>query len=251
MFRNLFNTLAFLTILPLNPRGTLTPAEMGRLPGYYPLAGLVLGGFSVALALVGGGLLPPAVLATMIVVCQLVLTRGFHLDGLADAADALLSHKDQEKKLAILKDSHLGTFGVAAIVLSLMLKTTILDSLARGADHGLPPLPALLLYPVWGRLAASVVAAVGSPARADGTGLGFNMVRHGGRRELLFALATSLLATVFFGPAPLACLAASFVLGLVLARVWRAALGGVTGDLLGASVELGEILGLLALAVLW
>ncbi|MDR0354667.1 MAG: adenosylcobinamide-GDP ribazoletransferase [Deltaproteobacteria bacterium] len=254
MFRNFFHALAFLSILPLNPKGVLEPAEMGRFPAYYPLAGLVLGLFSVLFALIFNHLFPAIIMAVLLTTLQIVLTRGFHLDALADTADAVLSHKSVEKKLEILKDCHMGTFGVAAIVLSVILKIALIASLAFSVSQdnallvGVIPFSPLLLYPIWGRLTASVVATQSYCAR-EGDGLGYNMIFYSGQKEFYAALFVSLIISLFFGLVAFLCAIFAALLGLILCFVWRKALGGATGDILGASLEIGEMTTLLFFAL--
>jgi adenosylcobinamide-GDP ribazoletransferase len=178
--------------------------------------------------------------AIITVVSLAVLTRGFHLDGLADAADALLSHRSVEEKLGILKDCHLGTFGVAAIVLDLLLKINLLTEIMASAGG----LAALALFPLWGRLAASVVAVNGQYARPEG-GLGRRLVEGAGFGEFKLAVLSSLLISLVGGwPGLLTALWATLV-AYFLSWVWNKSLGGVTGDLLGATVEIGEIAALI------
>ncbi|MDR1111219.1 MAG: adenosylcobinamide-GDP ribazoletransferase [Deltaproteobacteria bacterium] len=246
MIRTILNSIAFLTLLPIRADGGLTPAEMGRFPACYPLVGLILGLISFVLAtLLSWTGLPTAAAAIFLVTAQIVLTRGFHLDGLADSADALLSHRSVERKLEIFKDSHLGTFGVLAIVLDVLLKASLISALAL--DGRFPP-HLLLLYPLWGRLAASVVATRSRYARPGG-GLGHDMVAHSGPRELWVATLYGQAISLLFGPWSLACAIVALLAGFLLARLWRHCLGGVTGDLLGATVELGEIVSLAAFAL--
>jgi adenosylcobinamide-GDP ribazoletransferase len=240
MFKTILNCSAFLTLLPIKTDQPLTEAEMGRFPACYPVVGLLLGLASLILAnLSGWAGLKVTTTAILLVTAQIILTRGFHLDGLADTADALLSHRTLERKLEILKDSHLGTFGVLAIVLNVLLKTSLLNG-----PTGLLPLHVLVLYPVWGRLTASVVATLSRPA-TQGGGLGYNMVAFSGHRELFAASMFSLVVSLIFGAKTLFCCLVAALLGLPLVWLWKKSLGGVSGDLLGASLELGEILGLL------
>jgi len=228
--------LGFLSLIPVGRSAALTPEQLGHLPAFYPLVGLV---FGLALgALEFSGLLPPDLAALALVSLLVALNRGFHLDGLADAADALLSHRSRAEKLAILKDSRQGTFGVLAITLNIIIKIQLLSHLLPAA----PWLP--FLWPAWGRLGASAVAALSRYAGGE-TGLGRFMVERAGPRELglaaLFTFAPSLLG----GPPALLSAAAALLFGLALVPLWHRALGGVTGDLLGASVELTEIFALL------
>ncbi|MDR2456304.1 MAG: adenosylcobinamide-GDP ribazoletransferase [Deltaproteobacteria bacterium] len=238
--------LSFLTIIPVGRVGDPTPDMMGRLPGYYPLAGLLAGLLCWPvyglLTILG---MPSSAMAVFMVALLMILTRGFHLDGLADAADALLSHKPVEKKLEILKDSHLGTFGVTAIVLDVILKTILVFS----ADDSHHMLTALALYPVWGRLSASAVAVCGKNAR-DVPGLGYYMVENSRGSDLWLAVITAGAASLIFGLPELLAALSALVLGRLLVGLWRKSLGGVTGDLLGATVELGEIFSLTVFVLL-
>jgi adenosylcobinamide-GDP ribazoletransferase len=176
----------------------------------------------------------------LIVTAWVVLNRGFHLDGLADTADALLSHRSVEEKLAILKDCHLGTFGVVAIVLDLLLKLTLLE-VALASPKALT---VLILIPVWGKLTISIVTSLSQYARPSG-GLAKSFVVGAGPKEAGLAMVSALLIGLIGGFLGLATMLFAIVLGVVLAIVWRKAIGGVTGDLLGASAEIGEIAGLI------
>ncbi|MDR3154527.1 MAG: adenosylcobinamide-GDP ribazoletransferase [Deltaproteobacteria bacterium] len=244
-FRLFVNVLAYLTILPLDKDERFTAADFGRFPGMYPLVGLLLGLFlflfRFALAAPG---VPEQAAVILIVTLHVILTRGFHMDGLADAMDALLSHRSREEKLRIMKDPHQGTFGVLAILLDILLKTALIGALFR---TGFLP-AALILFPVWGRLAACVSSVFCPYARREG-GLGQPSVDNAGPREFIEAAVFTAAVSAFFG---LACLlAAAFALawsfGLVF--VWRRTLGGVTGDLLGASIELTELASLFFLVM--
>jgi adenosylcobinamide-GDP ribazoletransferase len=215
---------------------------MGSFPACYPVIGLILGFVLFILAtLLGWANIPVATSAILLAIALAVLTRGFHLDGIADTADALLSHKSLERKLEILKDSHLGTFGVLAIVTDLWVKASLITSLAT---DDLFPAHLLVLFPVWGRLTASVVATVSKPVGTGG-GLGYNMVFYSGRKELFVAGLFSIVLSWVFGLKTLSCALMAILLGYLLSKLWKATLGGVTGDLLGASVELGELVTLL------
>ena len=230
--------LGFLSLVPIGRSQTLTPEQLGRLPAFYPLVGLVLG---LALRLVERlTALPPDLDALALVLILIILTRGFHLDGLADTADALLSHRPRAEKLVILKDSRQGTFGVLAIVLDVVIKIQLLA-------HLVPSAPWLLyLWPAWGRLGASTVAGLSRYVGGETSPSRF-MVEGAGPRELGLAALFTFGPSLFFGlPAFLAAVAALGG-GLALVLVWRRAVGGATGDFLGASVELTEIFTLLIL----
>ena len=233
-FKTFWATLGFLSIVPTMRETPLQPEEFGRFPAFYPAVGLIFGVDLFILWHLATLVFPPAPAATLVVIFLIIVNRGFHIDGLADAADALLSHKSHEQKLLILKDSRQGTFGVLAIVLDVLLKIQFVTLAAPLAPW------VLILWPIWGRVAASVVAVRGVYAGAD-QGLGRWMVENSTWKELFGAgLFTLLLSLCGGGAAVLAALAAIFC-GFILGWVWKRSLGGVTGDLLGASIELTEI----------
>ncbi|UQZ87967.1 adenosylcobinamide-GDP ribazoletransferase [Deltaproteobacteria bacterium Smac51] len=226
--------LGFLSIIPTGRKTMLEPEEFGRFPAFYPAVGLVFGLLLYLLYFIFSGVLPPSGLAVLLCTLLIILNRGFHIDGLADAADALFSHKSQEQKLIIMKDSRQGTFGVLAIVLDVLLKIRFIEIV-------LPLAPwMLILWPVWGRLAASSVAVRSTYVRSEG-GLGRWMVENSGPKELFQAALFGLVLSLFGGGAAILTALAAIFFGFFLTWVWKKSLGGVTGDLLGASIELCEI----------
>ena len=239
------DALGFLSLLPTGSQRYLEPDDFGRFPGFFPLVGLVLGLIFLLFWLLADLIFPAGVGAVFIAALMVILTRGFHLDGLADAADALFCHKTLEEKLIIMKDSRQGTFGVLAIVLAVLLKVVLLTYLASAGGRYF--LVVLLLTPVWGRLAASVIAVQSVYARPDG-GLGQFIVENSRMSDLWLAIVSALLLSIPFGFKTILGFLIILLFGVFLVWVWKKALNGVTGDLLGATVELGEIMSLLIFA---
>ncbi|MDR2142128.1 MAG: adenosylcobinamide-GDP ribazoletransferase [Deltaproteobacteria bacterium] len=237
MYRLFRQALGFLTIVPAPQSDYPTEADLGRLPGYFPGVGLFCGLICCLFYFILERLSSPGSLTAILVVTLLIIvSRGFHLDGLADTADALLSHRSVEEKLEIFKDCHLGTFGVVAIVLDLLLKVALFE-LALASPQALV---AVALTPLWGRFTATVVACRSRYARPSG-GLGRHLINGSGRREFGLALAFSLALSSLGGLNGVLVTLGAAVVGSLLALAWRKSLGGATGDLLGASVEIGEI----------
>lgn len=227
-------TLGFLSIVPTGRSTMLTPEEFGRFPAFYPAVGLVFGLDLFILWHLTSLVFPPQVAATMVVALLIINNRGFHLDGLADAADALLSHKSQEQKLLIMKDSRQGTFGVLAIVLDVLIKVQLVAIVAPLASW------ALILWPIWGRMAASVIAVRGNYVGSE-TGLGRWMVANSTSKELFQAALFTFGASLFGGGAAILAATLAILSGFALNWVWNKSLGGLTGDLLGATIELTEL----------
>jgi adenosylcobinamide-GDP ribazoletransferase len=198
----------------------------------YPFVGLVLGILLMLAHLAFQTVLPPLVSAALIVVAWAVLTGGLHLDGWADCCDALPATVTQERRLEILKDPRLGSFGGIGLVLLLMFKFAAVASLPQGSA-------ALILAPTLGRWAIVNVAAIFPLARPDGMAAHF---RAGlARRELAWAGLTAALVCGAAGWGGLAAFVGAAFAALVLGRWATSRLGGVTGDVYGAACELVEV----------
>ncbi|MCD6292464.1 MAG: adenosylcobinamide-GDP ribazoletransferase [Deltaproteobacteria bacterium] len=236
--------LSFLTTLPAGAFSTEVPEEtLGHTQAWFPLVGLLLG-LVLFLATVFFKLFfPPTICAALILPLHFFLTGGFHLDGLADTADGLMSGQpEREKIFSIMKDSYLGSMGATALTLLLLLKysalTVVIDKF---------PL-ALIIFPILGRYAIVQLTFSCVYARAEG-GLGAIFTNFCGRREWLTATAISLVAGLLFaGTAGLASCFAVAIYAVVIKFMVQQRLGGVTGDILGFACESSEALTLLILA---
>jgi len=213
---------------------------------WFPCVGLVLGaglyGVTLLAALSPWGVWTGGA-AFLVVAGGVILTRGLHLDGLADAADALGSLAPRERMLEIMKDSRVGTFGVLALVLTLGAKWV---AVARLVESGTAV--CIVAAYVASRAAQAELATVLPYARAEGgTARGFVGGARGGHRlaAWIFALA---IAGVACGPAGIGALVGGWSVARLLGRRFRKVLGGVTGDLLGATSEIVETVVLLACA---
>lgn len=236
--------VSLLTRLPIGNRVTIDGDDVARSLAWLPLVGVGLGG---VLALAGRlleGRLDTWPTAALIVSFWALATGAIHLDGLADSADGL-GGRDRAERLAIMRDSSIGSFGALALVLVLVLKTGLVAGvLVRGHHLWLLAIPAIAR-------AASAGLSVALPyARDDGTGAALVTAQgHRGER-LAVALATAVVAA--FACARLRgviALAAAALVAVVIGRMAQRRIGGVTGDVLGATIELAEcaaLLGLLA-----
>ncbi|HEY4908300.1 MAG TPA: adenosylcobinamide-GDP ribazoletransferase, partial [Methylomirabilota bacterium] len=110
----------FLTIVPVPGREASTPGALGRAAWWFPVVGLALGACLVAADRLLSSVFPPLLEAILIVAVWKILTGGLHLDGLADAIDGIAG-RDPERRIAIMRDSHLGAFGAVALGLCLLI----------------------------------------------------------------------------------------------------------------------------------
>ncbi|GAA3164779.1 adenosylcobinamide-GDP ribazoletransferase [Blastococcus jejuensis] len=241
---------ALLTVLPVPARAAAS--TRGVLP-WAPLIGLGLGGIAAGVALAGSRWVSPGTGAVLAVGVLALLTRGLHLDGLADTADGLGPLRGRERALEVMRRGDVGPFGVITLVLVLLLQVTCLATLLAGEDGWLPLWAAV----VTSRLA---MARAGLPgmAVAEGSSLGRAVAGTVSRRWLLgCALAAVALLAPATGadPARAGALAGAAAVGLLAAEVvsrrGRRRLGGVNGDVMGAMGETATAAALLAAAALW
>lgn len=217
--------IALLTIVPI----LREPDFSARAYRYFPLVGAGLGVVLAISFFVLRLVLPPLVTAALIVGLWALLTGGLHLDGVSDACDALFAATTRERRLEILRDVHVGSFGAAGLVLILLLKFAALTTVNGWV---------LLLAPVLARW-AMVYAAAFPPARTEGMGALF--ARGLTRRELGLATLLALVLTLPFGWLGLGAWIAAVVVATAAARFAMARLGGLTGDIYGMICECVEV----------
>ena len=235
-----------LTVLPLRTGRVDRPAAAVAM-STAPWVGALLG---TALAAVLGGLVgagaPAAVAAAVAVTAGALLTRGLHLDGLADTVDALGSYRAGAGGLEIMRKSDIGPFGVAAIALVLLLQTTAL----AGLSHR--PWVAVPVALGAGRLGVALACRRGVPAaRPDGLGaLVAGTVPTPVAVIVVIAVAAGALWAVpgrpWQGPA---AVVAAVIVALLLVRHAVRRFGGITGDVIGATVESATTVALLVLVL--
>ena len=234
---------AVLTRLPVGAAapvdGTIAPAGWA-----FPLVGAGIGALAALAFLLAELLgLGPAPAALLALTASLAVTGAFHEDGLADTADGLAGGRDREQKLAIMRDSRHGTYGVLAIVLSIGLRAAALGSIGGPIYAGL----ALLAAHAFSRSALPAAMHLLEPARADGLGA---MAGRPSQGVAIVALAVGvLIALATLGPATgIAALILAGGAVALAALLARRQIGGYTGDVLGAFQQTGEIVMLLVAA---
>jgi adenosylcobinamide-GDP ribazoletransferase len=230
--------LTFLTKVPWPWQGDATPQDLARSMLWFPWIGALLG-LTYAGAWWGLDLLVPGPAAAALLLALTVLSTGaLHLDGLADTADGLGGGHTPADRLRIMKDSRVGSFGVISLVLALLLKFAFFLALASKG----PALCPLFLFPVVSRWGMTFLAFLAPYARPEG-GLGQAMTQGLSHRILAGSTVGALvLAVAAAGVQGLLLLLAAGVAVWLASHYFKRLLGGVTGDVLGASNELLEIL---------
>jgi adenosylcobinamide-GDP ribazoletransferase len=238
--RAVIAAFGFLTRLPV-PAGAASGVEIGRSVAVFPVVGLVLGLVLAGGAFLLSGALTPLVLSVLLVALLAALTGGLHLDGLADLFDAVGGGRgDRARMLELMRDSRIGAHGAAALVLLLVAKVVALGHALERHD-----LVTVLVFPALARWAV-VPAIVFVPyARAEGLGLGFT--RSGRARDVVAATILMAAAVLALRRRAILYAAGASLSVVVLLAAWlRRRLGGLTGDVYGAAIEMAEVAALVA-----
>lgn len=247
-YREFVAAVSFLSVLPMPGKTRLFASEDAAPPllvgsAYFPLVGLLLGLLLWLLVLVFTPLVPQLALAGLLVVALVLLTGGLHLDGLMDTCDGLFGGATRERKLEIMRDSRVGSFGVLAGACVLLLKFAFFASLR---EHSLP-LALLVILPS-ARWAMVLALRIFPGARSTGLGAAFRRAATTERLVLasIVALAIVLIAAQWIGLIVWATASATtLVLGFWMTR----SIGGLTGDCYGAIEEVVEVVALLVLVM--
>ena len=239
---NFLRALSFLTIIPLPfVRFDSDGRELSNSAVYFPLAGAFLGMLLAVSAAVLLQFFPPAPAALAALILSFFLTRGLHVDGLADTADGLIGTTSREKAFKAMEDSAIGVMGAVVIFFVYMLKLTLLAELGY-----LLLAVALFFMPLAGRWAIVYVGVWFSPARDSGLGdlflrdLRWPILLKASLLSALIMYAFSWWFIQLLFPVIIGCFMAIFTAHLLAIYASRR-LGGITGDILGASCELAEV----------
>lgn len=229
---------AFLTRVPVGRRPDGPPPSAAV--RWFPVVGALVGVATAGVYWGGEWLAGPAVGASVAVVIQVLITGAFHEDGLADTADAA-GGWSREERFRILDDPHHGTYGVLALVLAIVVRTAAVAALSTDAAW-------VVLPAVHALSRGAAVALMGLVPPASQHGLGASSVRALDGRDAGAGVALAAIAgAALLGPWVLPVVAVVAVVTLGMAAYARRTLGGIAGDLLGATQQLADLAATLVL----
>jgi adenosylcobinamide-GDP ribazoletransferase len=236
MLTDLRAAFGLLTRLPVGSGST--PPDLARCVWAFPVVGLIVN--SIA-ALVYSAGLPPLLSAAWALAVTMLLTGALHEDGLADMADGFGGGRTPSRKLQIMRDSRIGSYGALALMVSLLLRVCAVAAIPH-------PASALIAAGILGRGAMIVPLMLLPPARPDGMGA---TVRHPPTPAAALGLALSSVAAwlVLGGRPAIASVIAAAGAGLLVTALARRQIGGHTGDVLGATEIVSECVVLTATAI--
>jgi adenosylcobinamide-GDP ribazoletransferase len=236
----LYLALSFLTRLPFRLRETPAPGALARAMGAFPLAGVVVGGIGAAVYALLHQLLPASASAILALAATMLVTGGLHEDGLADTADGFGGGADRDQKLAIMRDSRIGTYGVLALIVTFTLRAVALAEIG----DSLIVAGALIASHALARGAIPVAMQALAPARSDGLGAAAGQPS-ATQIGVAVTLAVVIAALALPASTALAALAGATLGMMLVVGVAQMQIGGHTGDVLGAIEQCAETLALL------
>jgi adenosylcobinamide-GDP ribazoletransferase len=224
----------FLTRLPVGRLDPASASDLAAAAPWFPAVGLLVGGVCAGCRALAGLAFPAAPATLLGLAAAVLVTGGLHEDGLADCADGLGAHVDRTRRLEIMRDPRVGTYGVLALAFTLLLAFSLLAPLSTARFARV-----VVVAHVLARAAPLLQSRFAPPARPDGLGA---LLRVGNRELLFAAVIAAAVAIGLGGPGPgAAALGATLAVSAGGALLVRRRLGGTTGDTFGAAAKLVEL----------
>ena len=236
MIRQLLAAVSFLTAIPAG-RSAYDAKDVARSARWFPLIGAMLGVLYVAVLRLFSPLFPASIVAILIIVTDAFVTGGLHLDGLADTADGLGGGRTPDDALRIMRDHAIGSYGAIALILIILIKTGAASVLIE--RHQAERF--LVLAPTLGRWSV-VLLGCALPYARPASAVSNQM----GKSELAIATILAAVVAAVAGGRGAICVAIATCATAVCGLIYKRKIKGVTGDTLGATVEITEVLTLLA-----
>jgi adenosylcobinamide-GDP ribazoletransferase len=230
-----FLALGFFSRIPMPRRVDYSPEKLNQSSRYLALVGWMLGALVAAVFFCAQKIFPDTISLWLAMGFSLLLTGAFHEDGLADTADGFGGAFSRDKKLAIMKDSRIGTYGAAALAMALLGKYLLL---IESSDI---IIALLIAYPLSRAMAVSLIADMHYVSDTD-TSKSKPLANRLTRIDLSILLITALPALFFLSPVHAAILSAALIMLRILAKFYlNKQIGGYTGDTLGAVQQVSEL----------
>jgi adenosylcobinamide-GDP ribazoletransferase len=235
MIKGLILAFQFLTRLPINIAIDFNDKNIRNSIFFFPLVGAVIGAIGGFVYYILSPLnIEIASFLTMLTL--IILTGGIHIDGLSDTFDGFLSNRDREKVLEIMKDSRIGAFGVLSIVILLLFKYILIKNT--------PNLPiGLILSLANSRLVVGYIISYKKCARPGGLGDLFN--KSNPKKLIILSSLLYVFILLVFNKAYIIPLLATILTGEIISYIAYKKIGGLTGDVYGTIIEIGECISLL------
>lgn len=236
--KRLILMIQFLTRIPLPFNLDVDENDFSEGVIYFPVVGLLIGGLTYLLTSLLYRQFSTGIVAVLVLLFQVFITGGLHLDGLADSFDGLYSNRGKERMLEIMKDSRVGSNGALALIMLMLVKLVLMVEVIDGYRA----MTILILTPAFARYTVVVASRFSKYAREKGMG---NFFIGKTKTDHLVMATIFVVMMTMLDPFNLFVLAAVTGFALLYSRHVTKLIGGMTGDTLGAMIEMTEILVLL------
>lgn len=234
-----------MTRIPINLSLEVKREDFADAVRYFPIVGVIVGSIDMLIYLVTSTFFHGALPSVFTILSHIIITGGLHLDGVSDTADGIFSGRNKERVLEIMKDSRVGTFGVLALIIIILLRFVAIEDMPKMNLYS-----ALFISPVISRSLATLLMYKRRYAR-ESEGLGDLFIGKISKMTSFLALfigiGVTLLAARLNG---LIVILVGVVFTLIFRTYIEKRLDGVTGDILGASIELNEVIVLIVFNLL-
>ncbi len=240
-------SLQFLTIINIRRDfGYIEENRFGRAAVFFPIVGLLIGGGLVITSKLTSLFLPISISDAIVITILIIITGGLHIDGFADTIDGFAGGKDKNDILRIMKDSGIGAFGTAGLIMLLLMKYLSIQSLHLDMKYWL-----LAAMPVVSRWAVLPMGLLFRYARLEGgTGKAFaEAIKL--KEFVLGSILCLFIVVLLLGVMGLSLLAGIFIVTLIIGWYSNKRVGGITGDVFGAAIEVNELTALVLSLVLF
>lgn len=250
MVKNFINAVQFLTIFTVSKKHEATEGDLARSMIYFPVIGFLIGFLLVNVDKALTWILPQTITNAFLLIVSVLITRAIHVDGFADTLDGVMGGSDPQSRLAIMKDSRLGTAGAIGILFLLLVKYLCFNNLFESDK-----VAALLTSPMLARWSQALMVFQADYGRENGLGKAFVGHLRSSSLAAASAFAVGLSAFVIVRlDAHSAVLFFSLICGVLLMtfvgrKFLVRKLGGITGDAIGAVSEMNEMLVLLLFVI--
>ncbi len=241
MIRSFLLQLQFFTRIPVPVKIEFDDTHFAKGIIFAPVIGFIIGVMLCVIFLLFNKTGAGALSALSVVIAEILISGGLHMDGLADTFDGIPSNRPADEILKIMKDSRIGTNGTLALILTILAKTMLIMSLNISSN-----LYIIILMPAVSRMSISWSSGISSYAGKK-KGLGTAYINNTGIREIIISTAlTAAAGTAMLGIRGPLLIIPAIIFTLLFTTYVKKKIGGTTGDILGAVIEMSEIVFLLS-----
>ena len=239
-FEQFIILIQFMTRIPIPLKISYSEKKLGKSIKFFPLVGLIIGlvlyftNFLITVYL-KNIFYNKTIIAIFLIILEILIVGIIHIDGLADTFDGLFSYAKKEKMLEIMKDSRIGTNGTVVLILYFITKTVLISEIITTNPKY------LIIFPIIARLSTPVNAGLSNYARKSG--MSNAIISENGIFEAIFSLALSIILVFYIIDIKgIVAISIAFIFIIIFMLNVRKKIDGITGDIMGACLELTSIL---------